>query len=263
MKKIFFILVFAISALLLPGCSAGTAARESTEAEETVIETTAQETAEETVVETVPGETRYIGTPEEIKNYSGEWYRLVWDQETDPKLYWITLFEDGSADFMHETRNTDPHAEYSGTWEVNEHGHVHLKLEKTGGSDDSAPAALEGNFRFLRNEADNMNIILINGDDLIESAKGSVQTFQSVRRYVGNVRLLRNPADSNAVSFEIQGEGGKWFPVTGLKSDCKFETLNGTVDLDEFISELGGYNTTCEFALNQQSLLIKVKKIIE
>ncbi|MDO4939710.1 MAG: hypothetical protein Q4E54_07095 [Lachnospiraceae bacterium] len=269
MKK-YIALALTLSLILMTGCgkqSETSYPRESETAAETIAqetvtesETTAQETVTE--VETIPEEPRYVGTDEEIEEYSGEYYRLVWDNETDPKLYWIKLRKNGSVDFIYETRNTDPRAVYNGTWDVNEHGHVHLNLGKTGGTQATASETLEGNFRFLLNEQDNMNIILITGQDLIESAQGSVQTFQSVRWYSGATRLLSNPDDKNVVTFEVEGENNKWFPVTGMKSDCKFEILEDdgyrSLSLDEFIDRIGD-GTFCEFALNQQSLLIKVR----
>lgn len=267
--KRYLSIILVLSVILMTGCGNRAETASPDETGETSIESTAQETVEETVVETVPEEPRYVGTDEEIETYSGEYYRLIWDNETIPKIYWLKMHKDGDVDFMYETREADPCAIYSGTWDVNEHGHVHLDLDKTGGTLATASQTLEGNFRFLRNENGNTNIILITGQDLIESAQGSVQTFQSVRWFSGNVRLLSNPEDKNIVTFEVQGEGDKWFPVTGMKSDCKFEIRDGTDDsgnakyrflsLQEFINKLDGDNTFCEFALDQHSLLIKLR----
>ena len=275
MKKLSVLLsAVLVSALLVTGCAgSGVAAGEPEGASETAAVTAAEaateEAATEDVEETAPEETRYVGTEEEIEEYSGNFYRVVWDKEENPKLYWLTMREDGSLKYVYETRDTDPRAIYDGTWDVNEHGHVHLKMDKVGGNMATASEALEGNFRFLRNEQNSMNIILITGDDIIESAEGSVQTFLDVSWYEGQIRFKENPEDSIAVTFETLTDAGSWFPITGMKSDCKFEVQDGvdgdgnavwrTVSVYEFCEELGDREVLCRFALSQQHLLVKIQ----
>jgi len=200
----------------------------------------------------------YEPTDEEKELICGDWYRSKKDGGGDTDLYWLSMKEDGTCTFAHETlKSKDYIDKLDGTWFVDEHDFVNIDLGK-----------YAGKFRFIKNAYGSTNIICNGGDDFVESGdEGAYAAFVPVKWYKGNLRFVENKKAAETetqtttatasqgsthemITVEMQGEGDSWYRLAGVEGMCK-------VDVDTREGE-----NPCWLALNQNDhLVVRIQQI--
>ena len=181
----------------------------------------------------------YVGTEEEIEQYAGSYYRSKSENNEDPDLYFLTLNKDGSAIFIHETRETNPSVEERGFWDVTDRGLIHIKLE-----------TMDSTFRFLENSSGATSIICQTGEDFVESGEdGNYASFVRLKWYTSDVKMDFGTDEDRTITVNVVGEGGKWFDCYAMKSDCRLELHSDYDRQPETVIK-------CRYAINQNSHLV-------